>query len=225
MFSVLRPSLVYTDISGDITEQDEDHDASEWSYSDKTVYRGALDTTYRNHGLDVYSLYDDNLLRIGLAEHECENHSVFQTLWFRDNAFSTLLQEDWKADGTLWDRVTSEAYHDCLDTEFREVNEKGCDRLVLPNYIMNGVPFLNVCPCGTSFSPRACASVKKKIDFVSPIFIDDSFVVYNPPPGSQVWSRLGLQHDACAPLLQAAPQQEPQPEPLQEPQMEALQQS
>ena len=80
MFSILRPSLLYTDISPDIAEHDEDHDASEWAYSERTVFRGALDGSYKNDGLDVYWLYDDDLNRVGLAEHESEDHSMIRHL-------------------------------------------------------------------------------------------------------------------------------------------------
>jgi len=188
MFSVLRPSLVYTDISPDITENDEDHDASEWSYSDRMVYRGALDTTFRKEGIDIYSLYDDNLTRIGLAEHESENHAVFKTLWFHDTPYGTLLQEDWKEDGTLWSHITPEAYQDSVNTEFKDVILKGSERIILPEYVINGIPDVYESPCGLSFSQKACASMKKKV--VNPIFIDKSFIVYIPPADSTVWSGL-----------------------------------
>jgi hypothetical protein len=78
MYSLLRPSLLYTDISPDIAEHDEDHDASEWAY-EKTVFRGALDGSYKHEGLDIYWLYDDDLNRIGLAEHESDDHSCFKS--------------------------------------------------------------------------------------------------------------------------------------------------
>jgi len=61
MFSLLKPSLVYKDISPDVTDQDEDYDASEWTYSGRNVYRGALDRSYSQWNLDVYWLYDDSL--------------------------------------------------------------------------------------------------------------------------------------------------------------------
>jgi hypothetical protein len=198
MYSQLRPSLLYTDISPDIAEHDEDHDASEWSYTDKTVFRGALDGSYKDHGLDVYWLYDDNLLRIGLAEHESDNHSVFKTLWFRETPFGTLLQEDWTTNGTLWDMVTPEAYQDSLDSDFKNVMLLGGGRLVTPENLIKGFPDIYECSCGLSFSPRTgCASVKKTVTVTSPIFIDSSFIVYVPPVDSIVWSKLGLQHDAC----------------------------
>jgi hypothetical protein len=212
MYSILRPSLLYTDISPDIAEHDEDHDASEWAYSDRTVFRGALDGSYKTDGLDVYWLYDDDLNRIGLAEHESEDHSIFKTLWFRDSSFGTLLQEDWTAKESIFTMLTSEAYQDCLESN---ILLKGAHRIVTPNYIMHGLPEIYECCCGKSFSPM-CSAVKKIVNITDPIFIDDSFIMYQPPPDSVVWSRLGLQRDASC-LEQEQIQQEP---PLLEPQLQ-----
>lgn len=219
MYSILRPSLLYTDISPDIAEHDEDHDAAEWAYSDRTVFRGALDASYKNEGLDVYWLYDDDLNRVGLAEHESEDHSRFKTLWFRDSPFGTLLQEDWKAGESIFTLLSSEAYQDAMDSD---ILLKGCHRIILPKYITNGLPEIYECSCGKSFSPM-CSAVKKAVIITNPLFIDDSFVMYQPPPDSTVWSRLGLQRDACAlelvlPLQEQTPLLESQlPEtPVQE---------
>jgi hypothetical protein len=209
MYSTLRPSLLYTDISPDIAEHDEDHDAAEWAYSDRTVFRGALDASYKNEGLDVYWLYDDDLNRVGLAEHESEDHSRFKTLWFQDSPFGTLLQEDWKAGESIFTLLSSEAYQDATDSD---ILLKGCHRIILPKYITNGLPEIYECSCGKSFSPM-CSAVKKAVKITNPLFIDDSFVMYQPPPDSSVWSRLGLQRDACAP--------EPEPQREQTPLLEA----
>jgi len=206
MFSILRSSLLYTDISPDIAEHDEDHDASEWAYSERTVFRGALDASYKNDGLDVYWLYDDDLNRIGLAEHESEDHSKFKTLWFRNSAFGTLLQEDWTAKESIFSLLSSEAYQDCVDSD---ILLKGCHRIILPKYIMNGLPEIYECSCGKSFSPM-CSAVKKKVIITNPLFIDESFIMYQPPPDSCVWSRLGLQYDACASVQELAQPEQPQ---------------
>jgi hypothetical protein len=197
MYSRLRPSLLYTDISPDITEHDEDHDAEEWTYTDRTVFRGAIDTTFNKEGLDIYWLYDDNLARIGLAEHESDNHGVFETLWFYDTPYSTLFQEQWKEDGTLWSRMTPEAYQDCLDSDFKNVELKCAGRIVTIDNLIHGFPDIYECSCGTSFSLRtSCTQVKKSIQINEPIFIDKSFIVYIPPIDSIVWSKLGLRRDA-----------------------------
>jgi len=209
MYSVLRPSLLYTDISRDIAEHDEDHDAAEWAYSDRTVFRGALDASYKNQGLDVYWLYDDDLNRVGLAEHESEDHSNFKTLWFRDSPFGTLLQEDWKAGESIFTLLTPEAYQDVIDSD---ILLKGSHRIITPKYITDGLPELYECTCGKSFSPM-CSAVKKVVNITDPLFIDDSFIMYKPPVDSKIWSRLGLQRDACVQEQEVPQQQTPLLEP------------
>jgi hypothetical protein len=209
MYSILRPSLLYTDISPDIAEHDEDHDAAEWAYSDRTVFRGALDGSYKTDGLDVYWLYDDDLNRIGLAEHESEDHSRFKTLWFRDSAFGTLLQEDWKAGESIFTILTPEAYQDVIDSD---ILLKGSHRIITPRYITDGLPELYECTCGKSFSPM-CSAVKKVVNITDPLFIDDSFIMYKPPVDSKIWSRLGLQRDACVQEQEVPQQQTPLLEP------------
>jgi hypothetical protein len=204
MFSILKPSLLYTDISPDIAEHDEDHDASEWTYSERIVYRGALDATYKNEGLDVYWLYDDDLNRIGLAEHESNDHSVFKTLWFRDSPFGTLLQEDWKAGESIFTLLSSEAYQDCVDSN---ILLKGSNRIITPNYVINGLPDIYECNCGKSFSPM-CSAVKKKVEVTDPIFLDDLFIMHYPPSNTSLWSKMKLQHGACVPELEQTPQED-----------------
>jgi hypothetical protein len=76
MFSILRKGLIYKDISPDILEHDEDIDADQWVYDDKDVYRGTFDPRYTEHNLKVYWLYDDNLNRVGLAEHDIDNQKI-----------------------------------------------------------------------------------------------------------------------------------------------------
>ena len=219
MYSILRPTLLYTDISTDIAENDEDHDASEWAYSDKTVYRGALDISYKNEGLDVYWLYNEDLTRVGLAEHESGNHAVFETLWFKESPYGTLFQEEWKTGESIFSMMSSEAYQDCVDSD---ILLKGVNRLVLPSYLISGFPSIYECACGTSFSPM-CSAVKKKVVITNPIFIDDSFIVYYPPDDSKVF-KLGQLRDACGqeqlerhPTTPQEPQErQQQPEPLPE---------
>lgn len=204
MYSILRPSLLYTDISPDIAEHDEDHDAAEWTYTGRSVLRGALDASYKNDGLDVYWLYDDDLNRVGLAEHESEDHSRFKTLWFRESPFGTLYQEDWKVGESIFTLLSPEAYQDCMDSS---ILLKAYDRVVTPKYLLEGFPSIYECSCGKSFSPM-CSAVKKAVEITNPIFIDDSFVMYYPPSDSVVWSKMRVpQRDA------SVPEQEPRLEP------------
>jgi hypothetical protein len=192
MYSLLK-DFVYTDLSRDITEQDEDHEASEWVYSETSVYRGALDTQYISHGLDVYSLYNDESERVGLAEHLSENHATFKVLWFHDNPWNTLFQEEWKQGSTVYSTLSPEAYQDSDDLLLL-----GHKRLVLPEYVYKGFPDIYECPCSLSFSQTKSCQTKKKVRVTEPIFIDDSFIIYTPPANSKVWSKLGLQHVASS---------------------------
>jgi hypothetical protein len=209
MYSILRPSLIYKDISRDITENDEDYDADEWTYSDKTVFRGGLDTSYAKYGLDVYSLYDDELNRIGLAEHESDNHATFRALWFRDTPFGTLFQEDWTAGDSVFNLLSPEAYQDCSDTN---ILLKAHNRLVTMKYLTDGLPSIYECHCGKSFLPM-CSAVKKTVVITNPIFVDDLFVMYQPPSESRVWIRLEQLHVASG-QVQAPQEQTPLPEHL-----------
>jgi hypothetical protein len=217
MYSGLK-DLLYTDISPDITEQDEDHEASEWVYSDRTVYRGAIDVSYREHGLNVYSLYNEDSERVGIAEHLLETPAVFNALWFKENAWETLFQETWTQDGTIFSKLSPEAYQDALDS----ILLKGYKRLVLPEYIIKGFPDVYECSCSLSFSQTKNCQTKKKVLVTEPIFIDDSFIVYNPPLDSKVWSKLAeLRVSSSGEQGQLQLQFHSQPQPqlqLQEPQ-------
>ena len=197
MFSILRHPLVYKNISSEITELDEDYDASEWSYNGRNVYRGALDSTYtKDYSLDIYWLYDDNLLRVGLAEHEMNDHSIFEVLWFYDTPFGTLLQEPgWKSmDKTIWSLLTPEAYQDTLENKDLLLLS---GKIITPEYIMNGSPDIYECQdCKKrSFSLVAeCKTMKKIESFKDPFFIDSSFILYTKPQESKV------QHGVYVPL-------------------------
>lgn len=217
MFSGLRKDLLYTDISTDIMEHDEDIDAEEWSYNDKSVFKGVIDPRYTEKGLDVYWLYDENLNRVGLAEHETEDHAKFNVLWFHENEFGTLLQEDWESDGTLWNKLTQEAYQDLLEDDFNTILLKGIGHFVTPEYIIHGLPEYYECECGfRSFSSSEHHIMKKScITLSSPIyFIDKSYSLFQVPSNSIVWSRLGLQHDGDDHRQQVQnPEEEVQPLP------------
>jgi hypothetical protein len=208
MFSILRPALVYTDISPDVCEHDEDIDAEEWSYEGRAVYRGALDVSYKSHELDVFWLYDDNVNRVGLAEHDIHDHSIFRSLWFRDNAFGTLLQEDWETDKkTIWSLMTPESYQDHCSLTPAELAVKTEGRLVIPEFLTKGTPEVYTCTrCNkTSLLPTTCYdTVKKKLKLTSDsLFIDESFIIYRPPVDSLVFKWLC---DADLPLCRGVPE-------------------
>lgn len=224
MFSGLRPGLVYRDTSRDITVIDDDYEAEEWEYDGRTVYRGSFDPNYLAQSLHVYSLYDEHTsLRIGIAEHEMDEPEVFNVLWFYDNPFQMLLQEEgWEPKCTIWSLMSNEAYQDCLEDDFQSVFDKcliSGKCLVTPRMLMNP-PFL-IYECKTcnkkSLSRLDCCPAETALDFrkFSLLFLDDSnYYVMQPPSDSDVYSKMNLPPlDACE-VPQESVQE--QPPPLQE---------
>jgi hypothetical protein len=230
MLSILRKGLVYKNISSDIVEHDLDIDADQWSYDSRDVYRGTIDSTYLEYNINVYWLYDGDSKRIGLAEHDINEPSCFNALWFYNNPFATLLQDElWKPTGkTLWSKLSNEAYQDCLELDFRYVSDQalsGGVLLVTPEILMLK-PNLYTCEkCNkkslTKSNVCSTASVSD-LDFsqFSILFLDDDFVLYEKTTSHQ------QQHDAS---VQEQPEQPEQlPPDLQEcqqpvhPQMEQL---
>lgn len=186
MLSILRSGLVYKDISSDIVEHDLDIDADQWNYDNKDVYRGSVDPEYVSYGLNVYWLYDDNLMRVGLAEHEAKEPEVFKTLWFRSNPFATLYQDDsWESTGsTLWSKLSNEAYQDFL--EGMNVHDKAINSGVLlatPSMIIEK-PKLYTCEKCNKKSlakERSCSqALCSDLDFsqFSILFLDEDYILY-----------------------------------------------
>lgn len=187
MFSILRKGLVYKDISPDILEHDEDIDADQWVYDDKEVYRGRFDPRYTEHNLNVYWLYDDNLNRVGLAEHDADNQADYKVLWFMNNSFATLYQdESWKSkDKTLWSLMTNEAYQDCLEDDFVTVFDRCLTskyRLVTPAFLIEPPTVYECTKCGKKSLKKLknCSDVVETSYFTTSnlLFIDDSFILY-----------------------------------------------
>jgi hypothetical protein len=201
MFSLLRPSLIYTGLSQDITEHDLNYDAEEWSYEGRDVFKGSADPNYTS--LNVYWLYDDSLKRIGLVEHEINSPEVFRTLWIRErNPFATLFQDDeWKETGsTLWSLMSNEAYQDSLEKDFKNVFDDALRSkilLVTPEMLSKKENYIYECEkCGKqSFSALGCSTVMKKLDFnlYSLLFLDESFILFKAPSEFK-WP---VQFDAC----------------------------
>ena len=222
MFSKLRPDICYKNLSPEIAKHDQDIDADEWDYNGRIVYRGLRDPLYDKEGLSVYWLYDSDVKRVGLSEHEKNDEEKFEALWFQSNEFSTLLQEDWTSlDKTLWSLLSPEAYQDCLEDDFKNVIDRTLSsnvRIVTPEFIQF-IPDIYECQtCKTrSISEmKKCSTVKKTYLTSSIFFVDSNFVLFVPPKDSCVWSKLKLQPPSYD-VIQASPQPEPQPEPLQQP--------
>lgn len=200
MFSKLRPTLCYKNLSPEIANHDQDIDADEWDYNGRMVYRGLADPRYDNEGISVYWLYDSDLKRVGLSEHEKNNEEKFEALWFYENEFSTLLQEDWSSlDKTVWSVLTPEAYQDCLEDDFKTVIDRSLTsttRLILPSFVetMPDIYECERCNKKSISGMKNCSTVKKT--YLTPssiLFIDSNYVLCLPPPNSSVWSRLKIQ--------------------------------
>ena len=195
MYSILKPNYIYRDTSEDIADHDDDFEAEEWHYNGRDVYRGSLD---RSFDWNVYSLYDENSIRVGIAEHDPDHPEIFFSLWFGKNEFSTLFQEEWESKNTtLWSILSNEAYQDCLVDDFKTVFDKTLNtniRLITPQMVMT-MPEIHECPkCGKkSLLPLSgCPEVKRHYvgSDCSVLFIDESFIVYTAPTDSRVWSKV-----------------------------------
>lgn len=188
MFSVLRRGLVYQDVNPDIVEHDEDIDAVEWSYDSKDVYRGRADPRYTSSKLDVYWLYDNDINKIGLVEYETNDPTIFNVLWFKDNKYATLFQDDrWiSKNKTIWSVMPYEAYLDCLEDDFKTLFDRCLSskyRLVTPEMLYNAPVIYSCSKCNKqSITQFQCHGqyIKKTnyFDYSSFLFIDDSYILY-----------------------------------------------
>jgi hypothetical protein len=186
MFSRLRTGLLYP-VSTDVVEHDLDIDADQWSYNDRDVYRGSLDSKYLKDDLNVYWLYDDNSMRVGLVEHETKSPEVFQALWFYDNPFATLLQdESWKSEEkTLWSKLSNEAYQDCLENDFKDVADMALNSgilLVTPQRLIEKPKIYKCEICNKKSLTQRCPNSMVSNEEYSILFVDEDFVIYSKQP-------------------------------------------
>jgi hypothetical protein len=195
MYSILRPELLYTDVSPDIVEHDDDIEVYKWEYEGKDVYRGSVDPRYMNHNLNVYSLYDENLKRVGIVEHDADELELYEVLWFYDNPFARFYQDpEWTSSGTtLWSMLSPEAYQDCLDDDFKTVIDRCISskyRLITPDMLLQTPTLYHCSTCGTKSIAllKNCKSVQETDYFSGTqyLYIDDSFVMYTPPTGHRL---------------------------------------
>jgi hypothetical protein len=208
MFSILRKGLVYKNISQDIVEHDLDIDVDQWCYDQKDVYRGSIDPDYVSHKLNVYWLYDDYSRRVGLAEHDAEDPAVFKALWFYDNPYATLFQDTmWNCTNeTLWSKISTEAYQDLLEDDFKNVSDVCLNSgrlLITPKMLIESPDIFECELCGKKSltKPKSCSVVStSSLDFsqFSVFFLDDDFVIYSKPS-----SEAQQQPDACEPVQPA----------------------
>jgi hypothetical protein len=214
MESKLDPGFVYEDIEHSITENDIDVVSDLWEMDGREVYRGSLDPRYTH--ANVYWLYNENLERVGLAEHSKIDHAVVHLLWYQDSEFGTLLQEDgWTCDYDIWSRVPRSVFDRFINEgwttseSFLEQCLHGPTRVVTPNMVRE-LPMVYTCAkCGRkSLKPiLGCDMTSERLDL--PVkeklfFIDFDMVVHVPPRNSTIWSRLGFM-----PLKPLKPEHQP----------------
>lgn len=192
MLSVRNPGKIYP-VSEDIIETDMDTDVEEYNYDGKFVFRGNLDRIHSTSDVKVYWLYDNNCKRIGLVEHTANDHTC---LWYKNNVFSTLLQEDWEAqDKTLWSIMTQAAYEDCMKhgwTTIQKVAERTHLTILTPADITSDFVSPNKCSRCMGRRQQGCILQEKtcNFDIYSTVFVDDDGVIYTPPSDTTVYATL-----------------------------------
>lgn len=207
MFSRLAPKFVYNDISSDITENDLDVVADTWEMDGREVYRGTRDPRYTH--ADVFWLYDDNLERVGCAEHSLEDHADMRLLWFRESEFGTLLQEDWTFDDDLWSKLPRHVFDRFLNegwttpATFLEHCLYGPMRIATPSMVIKPPTVYTCSQCGhkSLMKKEGCSMTPSVLDFPDrskTFFIDSDFVVHVPPEDSVVWSKLQRHDDGSS---------------------------
>ena len=199
MQSKIDRSIVYP-VSLDIVEHDVNIVSDLWTVEGREVFRGGRDPNYTH--ANVYWLYDqDELDRVGVAEHNKETPADVNVLWHRDTPFGTLLQEDgWEERDSLWYRLPEHVYDQFLSEEwskpadFLERCLRGTTRILTPDMLVKMPVVWSCVNCGQSLKKTACAT-EGALDFPEKekvFFIDERMIMYTPPKGSMVWSRLGF---------------------------------
>lgn len=231
MQSILDPKVLYTDLSRDIVEHDVDVVSDLWNMDGRDVYRGSRDRQYEH--ANVYWLYTEDLERVGLVEHSLENNADFRILWFHDNPFATLLQEEWTNEQSIWSVLSRPAVEMFLaeDLTTPETLLNGClhgpTRILTVDMVLNRPTIFHCSVCGRkSMKKTECSEFQTQIELDFPdktkiVFIDEDLYVCEPPVGSRVWELLGFKsqhplHDDVLPLL------EQEEQPLLQPQVELM---
>jgi hypothetical protein len=194
-----RSKNVYP-VNPDVTEFDLNTEVDEYNYDGKQVFRGNVDPEFSTSDMRVHWLYDDNK-RVGCVEHIGDTHTCY---WFRDNVFSSLLQEDWVAqDRTVWNIMSEEAYEDCmrkgLDTP-EKLKPHTSVEIILPSDILKYNQTKKSCiRCGSIALYSGCVQGEKSErndDVFSSIFVDSDGVIYAPPSDTSVYATLRLRTGA-----------------------------
>ena len=223
MFSTIDRTVVYP-ISTDIIEHDINIVSDLWTMAGRQVYRGGRDPSYTH--ANVYWLYDpDDLDRVGVSEHRLDDPADVALLWYKEDPFGTLLQEDgWTEGDTIWGDLPTHVYEQCLAEEwttpkkFLERCLRGPARLFTPDMLINTPKMYSCSKCNrVSLDPFECGvesaigvPEKEKV-----FFIDDRMVLHSAPKGSSIWSLIGFTTQP-QPSEPSSPQVVQRVEPLEE---------
>jgi len=201
MQSLLDPSVLYTDLSRDITEHDVDVVSDLWNMDDRDVYRGSRDRHYSH--ANVYWLYTEELERVGLVEHSLTDNADFRILWFQNNPFATLLQEnDWVNEESIWSTLSLSASERFLASDWTTPEKiltaclYGPTRVLSVDMLLNRPTVYSCRECGwKSLKKLECCDTDAPLDFPDKskiLFIDEDLYVCRPPADSKVWELLGF---------------------------------
>lgn len=219
MYSILNPNVVYQDTSPDVTEHDIDVVSDLWDIDGREVYRGARDPRYTH--ANVYWLYNEDLERVGCAEHNKKDQADFRVLWFRESEFGTLLQEDWTIGETVWSHFPRQVFERAINegwTNPKDLLERclyGPVRVFTWQDVVQ-LPVVYACSkCRLkSLQPIKCSTEKAVVevpDRSKVYFIDSDLMVHIPPKDSRVWLRMHQQHGDDS-LSQVQAQESAQPQ-------------
>jgi len=226
MYSCLDTSILYADVSPDITENDINIVSDLWTIDDREVYRGSRDPRYSH--ANVYWLYNEDLQRVGCCEHSITDHAKFEVLWFRESEFGTMLQEDWEVTSDIWSTLPNHVFERFINNgwttphKFLEQCLSGSMRIITPDMIINQPIVYSCGECKQkSLRPICPSNQMSPLDFPDKtkiVFVDDDLVIHIPPTDSTIWSRLMPplpEHDDDLSLL-VLEQVEESPNALQE---------
>jgi hypothetical protein len=187
-----------------IADFDLDTDIEEYDYDGRKVYRGNIDLDLSEGGREVYWLYENDT-RVGLAEHRGETHTCY---WYRDNVYSTLLQEDWQVyDETIWNILPQKAYDECMRhgwTTVPKLQARTQLSLATPDDFVSGAKVsTSVCErCAAECSHAGCVPIQRAAlnekNVFSVIFLDDEGTIYIPPSDTKAYATLRRRGAAAA---------------------------
>lgn len=198
MFSAIDRRVVYP-VSTDITEHDIDVVSDLWTMDGREVYRGRRDPAYTH--ANVYWLYDEDLDRVGLAEHDLVDHADVHLRWYYESPFATLLQEKgWEVGNSLWSVLPESVYERFMSegwTTPRAILEqctKGSVRVFSPDMVLSPPKVYTCEKCAwASLEPLHAGCVGTQLDLPNlskVFFVDESLTLHTPPSGSKVFTLL-----------------------------------